>query len=296
MEEPPSILVVEDDLGMREILVETLEEEEYVVRSASSVDEALSLTPKFSFDILVTDIRMAGPDGVEGFVLLKSKLPKLRCICITGYLSDDVSRRAVEVGVDDFVFKPFHLVDISSAVYRLVHGKSLKSYYYDLVNKLPVKMVIAVTNFFTKDKNVTLNKARNRAFQSLYISIKSQYTDATSANIIYSALLKNERDYIGHLEEPNESVAGELVHSYNDIHDRLSSLAQSKRQLLGKPEIPVTEFRHFFDLVKKNKISPDQFQMSAELRRLSKAQLRQAPELLEMKELMWPDVVPAPPF
>ena len=116
MEEPPSILVVEDDLGMREILVETLEEEEYVVRSASSVDEALSLTPKFSFDILVTDIRMAGPDGVEGFVLLKSKLPKLRCICITGYLSDDVSRRAVEVGVDDFVFKPFHLVDISSAV------------------------------------------------------------------------------------------------------------------------------------------------------------------------------------
>lgn len=281
---------------MREILVDTLEDEEYAVRSARSVDEALLLTSKFSFDILVTDIRMAGPDGVEGFLLLRNELPKLRCICITGYLSEDVSRRAVKAGVDDFVFKPFHSVDISSAVYRLVHGKSLKSYYYDLVNKLPVKMIMALTSLLVKDRNAALNKARNRAFQSLYISIKSQYTDAKSANVIYSALLKNELDYIGHLEEPDESIAGRLVHSYNDIHDRLSSLAQSKRQLLGEPEIALTEFRHFFNLVKDNKISPDQFQMSTELRRLSKAQLSRAPELLKMKELMWPDAMPGAPL
>ena len=69
-----SILVVEDDLNMQELIVEFLEDEGYMAQGASCSKDALSLASRFQFDLVVTDVRMAGVDGVDGFVLLKKKL------------------------------------------------------------------------------------------------------------------------------------------------------------------------------------------------------------------------------
>ena len=115
------ILVIEDDLYMLETLVDQLEDEGYAVHAASSVADGVSAAAKFSFDILITDVRMAETDGITGFEMLKKRLPKLKCIVITGYASDQDAARAIRIEIDDFLRKPFNLVDLTSAVYRLAN-------------------------------------------------------------------------------------------------------------------------------------------------------------------------------
>ena len=69
-----SILVVEDDFEMQNILVETLEDEGYLAHGVGSVAEALKSVETTAFEILVTDVRMAEINGVTGFRMLKEEL------------------------------------------------------------------------------------------------------------------------------------------------------------------------------------------------------------------------------
>ena len=63
------------------------------------------------FDLVITDVRMSGVDGVDGFVLPKEKLPELRCIVMTGYADDEVPVRAIKIEVDDYLYKPFQVAE-----------------------------------------------------------------------------------------------------------------------------------------------------------------------------------------
>lgn len=111
-----SILVVEDDYEMQNILVETLEDEGYLAHGVSSVAQALKAVDNTVFQILVTDVRMAEINGVTGFRMLKEKLPDLRCIVVTGYSDKDVTGQAIQLKVDDFICKPFPLTSLIKSV------------------------------------------------------------------------------------------------------------------------------------------------------------------------------------
>lgn len=120
-----NILVVDDEIGIRQSLQKILEKEGYSVETASNGEEAFRIIRRGDIDLLITDIRMAGMDGVELLKVCKSVSPFTEVIMITGYASVDTAVDSMKQGAYDYITKPFKKIDILRAVNKAIEKQIL---------------------------------------------------------------------------------------------------------------------------------------------------------------------------
>jgi two-component system, NtrC family, response regulator HydG len=119
------ILVVDDEIGIRQSLKKILEKEGFDVVTASNGDEAFKLIRGSDIDLLISDIRMAGMDGLELLKVCKSISPYTEVIMITGYASVDTAVDSMKQGAYDYITKPFRKADILKAVQKAIEKQVL---------------------------------------------------------------------------------------------------------------------------------------------------------------------------
>ncbi len=122
------VLAVDDDREMRSLLEDFLTKEGYSVTSQSSAIEALKLlrsTAGLPFDLVISDIKMAHMDGMQFLSTLKSELPELPVILVTGNASIDTAIEAMRKGAFHYLVKPFKLSEVSVNVERAIEKRSL---------------------------------------------------------------------------------------------------------------------------------------------------------------------------
>ncbi|GAB4248967.1 response regulator [Deferrisoma sp.] len=104
----PKILVVEDNVDNRDLLVKVLSRHGYEVVEATSGEEALELAPRVRPDLVLMDISLGGMDGLEATRRLKA-LPGVAgvpVVAITAYAMVGDRERALEAGCDGYIAKP----------------------------------------------------------------------------------------------------------------------------------------------------------------------------------------------
>ena len=104
-----NILLVDDDETLRESLNLLLENEGYTIAVAASGEEALKKADLEYFDLVLCDVRMPGIDGLETIERLKDRVDDAYFIVMTGYASDEAPIKALKLGVDDYLTKPFDI-------------------------------------------------------------------------------------------------------------------------------------------------------------------------------------------
>jgi len=119
------ILVVDDEIGIRQSLKKILEKEGYEVLTASNGEEAFKVIRSDAVDLLISDIRMAGMDGLELLKVCKSVSPYTEVIMITGYASVDTAVDSMKQGAYDYITKPFKKADIVKAVQKAIEKQIL---------------------------------------------------------------------------------------------------------------------------------------------------------------------------
>ncbi len=111
-----SILVVDDELSMRQFLKILLEKEGYEIALAADGPEALSLAREREFDLAISDIRMPGMNGLELLAELKNERPDLPVIMITAFASPEDAVTAMKNGAFDYITKPFNVEEIKGVI------------------------------------------------------------------------------------------------------------------------------------------------------------------------------------
>lgn len=101
------ILVIDDELPMREMLYKLLTEAGYKVCLAENGDAGLDLFARESFQLVITDLSMPGKDGMEVLRTVKEREPNLPVILVTAYATIDTAVEAIKVGAYDYIAKPF---------------------------------------------------------------------------------------------------------------------------------------------------------------------------------------------
>lgn len=104
---PTRILIVEDDAGLREALLDTLALSRYEVTAAASAEEALVMLGKQPYDMVVSDIQMAKMSGLGLLKAIKSRFAQLPVLLMTAYASIDDAVQAMRDGATDYLSKPF---------------------------------------------------------------------------------------------------------------------------------------------------------------------------------------------
>jgi DNA-binding NtrC family response regulator len=120
------VLVVDDDLRMRELLATELSQLGYEIRNAGGAEEALRLTAELELDVVVTDIRMRGAGGIELCRRIAADRPDVPVIVITAFGSLETAIAAIRAGAYDFITKPFEIETLSVAVRRAVEHRRLR--------------------------------------------------------------------------------------------------------------------------------------------------------------------------
>jgi two-component system response regulator FlrC len=118
------IMVVDDDEGIRDLLSIALSGMGYDVITASSGNEALNLSLKSSFALVLTDLEMPGMDGWNLASRIKNKFPRIPVILMTGYAKKDVMERLKGSSVDYVIFKPFRLEDFLKTAQKILGAES----------------------------------------------------------------------------------------------------------------------------------------------------------------------------
>lgn len=120
-----TILVVDDELSMREFLEIMLDKEGYEVLTASSGEEALQLIGEASYDLMLCDMKMPRISGLE--VLKKSQelYPHVPVIIITAYSTSESAMEALKIGAYDYIQKPFQVDEIKLIIQNALEKKQL---------------------------------------------------------------------------------------------------------------------------------------------------------------------------
>jgi two-component system response regulator PilR (NtrC family) len=111
-----TILIVDDELSMREFLKILLEKEGYCTLTAKDGDEAISLIEQHLIDLVISDIRMPVMSGLELLAALKEKKPDLPVIMITAFASPEDAVTAMKQNAFDYITKPFDVDEIKKAI------------------------------------------------------------------------------------------------------------------------------------------------------------------------------------
>jgi two-component system response regulator PilR (NtrC family) len=124
----PSILVVDDELSMREFLKILLEKEGYKVTTAPDASSVIDLIQNQNFDLVLSDIRMPGMGGLSLLEKIKEVDNSIPVIMITAYASPENAVIAMKSGAFDYITKPFKVDEITkiikSAIAATVAGKT----------------------------------------------------------------------------------------------------------------------------------------------------------------------------
>ncbi|HEY1182527.1 MAG TPA: response regulator, partial [Rhodocyclaceae bacterium] len=121
-----SILIVDDEPGMRSFLLRSLQHRCGLVETAASVDEASRLLEQHHFDLIILDNAMPGKKGVDWLHEIRAAGLHNEVILITAFADLDTAISALQAGAADFLLKPFRINQILNAIGRCFDRSRLK--------------------------------------------------------------------------------------------------------------------------------------------------------------------------
>jgi len=121
MDKQMRILVVDDEPRICHLIEELLKLEGYQIDVSFSGTDALDMIRRYNYQMLITDLKMPGLDGLELIQKAKEQNPEIRTIMVTGYTTVDTAVQSLRHGVDDYITKPFNIFELKKTVKQTLH-------------------------------------------------------------------------------------------------------------------------------------------------------------------------------
>ena len=187
-----NILIVDDEIGVRDSMHEFIEMAGFHSTIASSAEEAIDQLKKNNIQVVITDIMLPGMGGLELTKLIKRKF-NTDVIVMTGYSGDYSYEEAINMGASDFVIKPVRLEELLLRLKRVLKERELTQERVRMMEKL---QRLAITDGLTKLHN-------SRSFYSqLEVEVDrfNRYKHPLSLLLLDIDHFKEYNDNYGHLE------------------------------------------------------------------------------------------------
>jgi DNA-binding NtrC family response regulator len=122
----PAILIVEDEAKMRRLLELNLGEDGFTTFSAGDAETGLNLLRENSMDLVLTDLKLPGMNGLEFLQAIKHQNSALPVVVMTAFGSVETAVEAMKAGASDYVLKPFSLAEMRMVIHKELDVHNLR--------------------------------------------------------------------------------------------------------------------------------------------------------------------------
>ncbi|MBN1384970.1 MAG: response regulator [Elusimicrobia bacterium] len=139
------ILIVDDDPHIRNACAESLKMEGYAIKTAENGEEAIEIIKKDFFNVVITDLKMPGIDGIEVLKQVKRISPETEVILTTAYGTVETAVGALKIGAYDYITKPIDLSELDFIIIRCIEKQELAAEvgeFKELVNLYEVSKAV----------------------------------------------------------------------------------------------------------------------------------------------------------
>jgi two-component system response regulator PilR (NtrC family) len=198
MAERATILVVDDERSMRELLEITLRQAGYGVTVADGGEAALEVLARDTFDLVITDLRMRKIGGLDVLRSAKQSAPDTVVLVVTAYASTETAVEAMRLGAYDYITKPFKLDEIKLTVANALERKRLEDENRALRREL------------RRARGFASFVGRSRAMLELFDVIRK--TAATTSNVLVTGESGTGKELVARaIHEESERHQGPFV-------------------------------------------------------------------------------------
>jgi two-component system NtrC family response regulator len=120
------ILIIDDDESLRRVLEYNLAQEGYAVLTAASGEQGLDHLRKEGADLVVTDVRMAGMDGLRVMEEVRKLDPSIQVIILTAFGTIEMAVEAMKAGAFHYISKPFNRDELKLTIRKALELKALE--------------------------------------------------------------------------------------------------------------------------------------------------------------------------
>jgi DNA-binding NtrC family response regulator len=113
-------MVIDDENIVGKMIKAVMEQDGYIVETFLNAAPALARVKEEKFDVVITDLKMKGLDGMEVLRTVKAESPDTKVIMITAFANLDAAIEAMRGKVDDFFPKPLKIKDLKACIERLL--------------------------------------------------------------------------------------------------------------------------------------------------------------------------------
>lgn len=244
------ILIVDDDLETLSFCREALAEEEYEIVTAPSAEQALSLAEEVEFDVVLTDIRMPGMDGIELLDTLKKKHPDQITVMFSGFGDVDVALEAMKAGAFDSLSKPLIVDELKLTIGRALRQNRLRQENEQLKHVLqdahaavatPPKVVPLLQNFTTESTRQFIELGRVVTFNADETILKENQTD-NHLYIVFEGEVAVQQDGAEIFKLGKGESYGEMIFFRQNLRSQGLEAASPAQVLIISKEAAMTFF------------------------------------------------------
>ncbi|WP_156985018.1 response regulator [Bacillus sp. A134] len=217
-----SILIVDDEWTIREGLKRTVPWSDWgieVVGTATNGNEALQIladTPQIN--ILLTDIRMPGINGLELIETCRTRFPSLKMVLLTGHDEFEYAQKAIKFGADDFLLKPTNIDELKTTILSIRNKLQSKQQEKDELVSLLIKDLVEHNSLENLDKIRAIEIIhpgygfiiiRSMDKNKRVLNIENVYLieDKTDQQVYFCHSLKNEEGWKNIIDQVNNYLA-----------------------------------------------------------------------------------------
>ena len=197
------ILVVDDDIKIKELIKQFLEEKGLIVSTASDAKEAKEKIEIFNFSLIVLDVMMPGQSGYELTKELKSS-KNIPILLLTAKGETENRIHGLEIGADDYLGKPFEPRELLLRIKNIIKSNSVQNLLEDSkigdaelnLNKMTIKLNNKTKKINSAEKNVLLKmlSSPGKIFSRKEIGKISKISQERSIDVIITRLRKKIED------------------------------------------------------------------------------------------------------
>ncbi len=192
------ILIADDEKNTRNSLSKILSQEEYNVIQAENADEIMKLLKEESVNLIITDLRMPGTDGLSVFHRIKKDYPDIDVIIMTAFGTVESAVEAMKEGVCDYLTKPINIEELIILTRKILQNQKLRQENRYLRERLEDKNQLTKMIYQCERMKDIYNMAQQVALTKSTVLLQGESGTGKEilANVIHSQSVREYQPYI----------------------------------------------------------------------------------------------------